>query len=271
MTSFSVSSALWITNEFDGKWVVREVSNRVDFVLDGRALSGLVEGTDIGSLDYQVTPFELTTFDARSVLAGEALFEEWIPDTSRIPLLVCPCGDLCCGALTVRLSRDNNSVEWSEWAWENHMDPALPLPSLPVCRFEPTIYDETLRDAERLVLANRDPRTRVRVRQPGPWWRNILRAPQERTDAGAMLGWLDAEAVRPALGEADDDYGDFLINMESAQTLLAGAASSNGEFTTHQRAEAIDALLAVDESPHRISLPRETLDAVRWHLERLQR
>jgi len=86
-----------------------------------------------------------------------------------------------------------------------------------------------------------------------------------------MLGWVHAEAVRPALGEADGDYGDFLINMKSAQTLLAGTASSNGKVAGHQRADAIDALIAVDESPHRISLPRETLDAVRWHLERLQR
>ena len=86
-----------------------------------------------------------------------------------------------------------------------------------------------------------------------------------------MLGWLHAEAVIPALGEANGGYADFLINMESAQTLLAGAASSNGELDGHQRAEAIDALIAVDQSPHRISLPRETLDAVRWHLERLQR
>jgi hypothetical protein len=161
---------------------------------------------------------------------------------------VCPCGDLLCGALTVRLSRDINGVEWSEWAWDNYMEAAQPLPSLPVCRFEPTTYEETLRDAERLALANRDPmtRVRVRVRQPGPWWRNILRIPQERTDAGAMLGWLHTEAAIPALGEADDDYADFQINMESAQTLLADTASSNGELDGHQRAEALDALLAVD-------------------------
>lgn len=271
MTSFSVSTAPSIANEYDGKWVVREVSNRVDFVLDGRGLSGLVEVTEIGGLDYQVTPFEFVTVDARSVMAGEAPFEEWIPDTSRIPLLVCPCGDLCCGALTVRLTRDTSGVEWSEWAWEDYFEPAQPLPSLPVCRFEPTTYDETLRDAERLALANRDPMTRVRVRPPGPLWRNIFRITQERTDAGAMLGWLHAEAVIRALGEAHGGYADFLINMDSAQTLLAGAASSNGELDGHQRAEAIDALLAVDQSPHRISLPRETLDAVRWHLERLQR
>jgi hypothetical protein len=51
VTSFSVSTALSIANEYDGKWVVREVSNRVDFVLDGRGLSGLVEATDLGGLD----------------------------------------------------------------------------------------------------------------------------------------------------------------------------------------------------------------------------
>jgi hypothetical protein len=83
VTSLSVSTALSIHNGMDGRWVVREVSNRVDFVLDGRGLSGLVEATEIGGLDYQVTPFELITIDARSVMAGEAPFEEWIPDTSQ--------------------------------------------------------------------------------------------------------------------------------------------------------------------------------------------
>lgn len=271
MTSFSVSTALSIANEHDGKWVVREVSNRVDFVLDGFSLSDLVEATEIGGLDYQVTPFELTYIDARSVMAGEAPFQEWIPDTSRIPLLVCPCGDLCCGALTVRLSRDTTGVEWSEWAWEDYMDSAEPLPSLPVCHFEPTTYAETLRDAERLALANRDPMTRVRVRQPGPWWRNSLRIPQERNDIGARLGWLHTEALIPTVDEADGDYADFLDNLDSAQTLLAGASGRNRRLDGHQRAAAIDALIAVDRSPHRISLPWETLDAVRWHLERLQR
>lgn len=77
MTSFSVSTAPSIANEYDGKWVVREVSNRVDFVLDGRDLSGLVEATEIGGLDYQVTPFEFVTLNARSAMAAEAPFEEW--------------------------------------------------------------------------------------------------------------------------------------------------------------------------------------------------
>ena len=75
----------------------------------------------------------------------------------------------------------------------------------------------------------------------------------------------------PTVDEADGDYADFLNNLDSAQTLLAGAAGRNRRLYGHQRAEAIDALIAVDHSPHRISLPRETLDAVRWHLERLQR
>ena len=272
MTTLSVSTAPWIFSGHDGKWSFREVSNRVEFVVDGRGLSELVEATDIGRLDTEVSVFELGTVDARAVMAGETPVEDWIPDAERIPLLMCPCADLLCGALTVKLARRTDHVEWSDWAWENHTEPPVPLPSLPVCRFEASAYEAALREAERLALTNRDPVTRVRVRHPGPWWRNIRRIPQERTDADAMLGWLEAEAeaVAPALGEADGDYRDFLINLDRAQTLLVGAASSKRELEGHDRAEAVDALSTVDASPHRISLPGETLDAVRWYLGRLQ-
>ena len=51
-------------------------------------------------------------------------------------------------------------------------------------------------------------------------------------------------------------------------SLLAGAASSRAELSGPDRAEAVAALTAVVDSPHRISLPPQTLEAARWHLRR---
>lgn len=270
MTSLSVTTAPVIANEADGKWEVREVSRRVEFVLDGRTLSSLLAESGIDSLKYRVTPFEADSLDPVAVLSGRTPYEEWMPDADRVPLLVCSCGDLNCGALTVRLSRHDDDVEWSEWAWENYYEEPTVLSTLPTYRFDAGEYDQAQHTAERLALANRKPVTRMQVRTPGPWWRNIVRHPSERTDARAMLGWLNAEAITPTLADATGDYADFLISLDWAQTLLAGEASSKGPMSDELRAEAVKALTEVSDSRHRDSLPHETLRAVRWHLERLR-
>lgn len=269
MTSLSVSTAPVIANESDGKWWAREVRQRVEFVLDGRTLSDLLEQGGFEGVEYMVTPFETVALDPVAVLAGQTPYEDWIPDTSRVPLLVCPCGDLYCGAVTVRMSRHHDKVEWSDWSWENYDEPLAPL-SLATCRVDANAYADALQEAEGLALANRNSVTRMRVRAPGPWWRNIVRDPSERTDPQTMLAWLNAEAVKPALGDAEGDYAAFLIDLDWAQTLLAGEASSKEGMNDELRSEAVSALRGVSVSPHRICLPPETLQAVRWHLSRLQ-
>lgn len=270
MSSLTVATTPVIANRSDGRWVIREVSNRVEFLLDGRRLSDFLEETELGRLDHQVTPFEFPAPDAQAVLSGRTPFDPSLHDASRVPLLVCPCGDLLCGALTVRLGEDAGATRWSDWAWEDQYAPALPLASLPVIRFDPAMYEQALRDAAAVSAANREPVTRMRVRVPGPWWRNALRAPQERTDEAAMLGWLRAEAVTPSPSEADSDYVDFLVSLDTAQALLDGASSSRRALDGDHRLAAVEALRAVEASEHRISLPPETLAAVRWFLPRLQ-
>lgn len=191
-------------------------------------------------------------------------------DADRVPLLVCSCGDLCCGALTVMLSRHDDDIEWSQWTWQNYDEDPIVLSTLPTCRVDAGEYDQALHTVDRMALATRKAVTRMRVRTPGPLWRNIVRHPSDRTDTRAMLGWLNAEAVTPTLAEATGDYADFLINLDGAQTLLAGEASSKGPMSDELRAEAVRALAEVSDSPHRISLPHETLRAIQWHIERLR-
>ncbi|NYG05570.1 hypothetical protein BJ986_000057 [Phycicoccus badiiscoriae] len=270
MTSLTLSTAPTIANAVDGKWVVREVAKRVEFVLNGKALGDLVAITEIGPLDYQVTPFEHLHVDGAAVLAGEASFDSDAQDPSRVPLLVCSCGDLMCGALTVRVSRDDHAVAWTDWAWEDQYRPPLMLDSLTSAVFDADDYDRVIQEAVTLAAANVEPDTVMRVRAPGPWWRNIRRVAQERTDEQAMLGWLMAQAVAPKIGEAHGSYHDFLVSLDAAQDLIAGAASSKRSRDDRHRRAALQALLVVEDSEHRNSLPPETLNAVRWYLERLQ-
>ena len=118
VTSLLVTTAPTVANRVDGPWVLRDVGKRIEFVLDGQRLGDLVADTEIGPLEYEVTPFEDLTVDGPAVLWGKELFDADAQDPSRVPLLLCSCGDLMCGALTMRVSRDDDKVSWSDWAWE---------------------------------------------------------------------------------------------------------------------------------------------------------
>jgi hypothetical protein len=53
VASLSISTALiTVCDSVDGTWVVRTVSDRVEFVLDGSGVSNLVASTDAGSCSY---------------------------------------------------------------------------------------------------------------------------------------------------------------------------------------------------------------------------
>ena len=87
MSSLTVATTPVIANRSDGRWVIREVSNRVEFLLDGRRLSDFLEETELGRLDHQVTPFEFPAPDAQAVLSGRTPFDPSLHDASRVPLL----------------------------------------------------------------------------------------------------------------------------------------------------------------------------------------
>lgn len=152
---------------------------------------------------------------------------------------------------------------------ENQQEPALRLDSLPPARFHAAAYEHALRGADQVAASNREPATRMRVRVPGPRWRNIRRAAQERR-RGAVIGWLIAEAVVPSIGEAEGSYFVFPVSLDTAQDLLAGAASSQRRMNDQDRQDTIQALRVVETSePSQVPASR-TLDAVRCYLERLE-
>ena len=258
MNSLSVTTApaAWETRE--GKWITREVRHRVEFVLDGVGLAEVLAPVAAGLSD-DVTPFELDIVNAPALLRGEIPLYEEIPSAERVPVLVCACGDRECGELTVKLTMGDEDVTWSDWAVEDYHTPIRWLPKIPEFRFPAGDYAGALLAAESISEANREPVTRMRVRVPGPWWRNIVRDPEEREDPLARLGWLRVDPVEPALEEAEGEFWDFLVHLMGAQSALAG-----GDLGEEDRPEAIGDLQAVLDSPHRVSLPSATLDAVEW-------
>jgi hypothetical protein len=45
-------------------------------------------------------------------------------DSGRVPVLVCEeCGDIVCGAITVRILRESDRIIWTDWFYENGYEP----------------------------------------------------------------------------------------------------------------------------------------------------
>ncbi|BBO11143.1 hypothetical protein BwSF12_33100 [Bradyrhizobium ottawaense] len=60
---------------------------------------------------------------------------------NRAVLFECPeCGDFACGAITVFVSRDGNSVRWSDFAYENGFEPQTPRTGLGPFAFDWAAY-----------------------------------------------------------------------------------------------------------------------------------
>ena len=60
---------------------------------------------------------------------------------------VCPeCGDLGCGALTLRITMTPSLVKWTHWGYENNYDEEfVAVEDLPEATFDRAQYEETLR------------------------------------------------------------------------------------------------------------------------------
>lgn len=258
-----------VGNVNDGVWSVREVYERVEFFIDDTGLGELITARGLGLVEDQVSPFDVSPEQARAALVGDAAFEDWLDDAVQVPLLLmCPCGDLQCGALTVRLSRSDDAVQWTDWAWEDFHAYTESV-ALPTMTFALGEYLGAVEDAAQLGAGGLTLLTRVKVRRPGPWWRNVRRLPEARTDQRTMLGWLEAQAVNPNKAEADGDYFEFLSALDHAQSLIAGVGEQVGKLSAAHRADAWRGLDGVMASRHRRSLPADTFRAAQWFLARL--
>lgn len=59
----------------------------------------------------------------------------------RAVLFGCPeCSDLACGAITVLVSRDEDSVKWSDFAHENGFEPETPMTGIGPVAFDWAAY-----------------------------------------------------------------------------------------------------------------------------------
>jgi len=117
-----------------------------DFVVNGVSLFAATQAGECDMCGSLSDP-QLEREIARRVNGGTAaMLTSDVPvGGHRVALFVCPeCGDFACGAITVRVSRTERGVEWSDFAYENGSDPASRLDLGPF-EFEWAIYLDEIR------------------------------------------------------------------------------------------------------------------------------
>lgn len=103
----------------------RHETEYLDFEIDGRSLADLLGGTGglIGCLGWGSAECEVRSIE-RLLLHSPCDLP-----SGRVPLYVCgECGDLACGAVTVRIERVGDAFAWSDFTAESTQSADPPLP-----------------------------------------------------------------------------------------------------------------------------------------------
>ncbi|MBT9254450.1 hypothetical protein KMZ32_01920 [Phycicoccus sp. MAQZ13P-2] len=255
-----------------GRWFERTFGQRVEFVLDGRGVSDQFAETDLGRSTRHSSYESLFEAHERAVevLTGAVPAEDWLEDPTRVPVLMCPCGDLECGALTVALEVGDRHVTWRRWAWENGHEPLLPVPELPEVEIGREAYEQVLRDAAGLAADQRSQQVRVRVATPGPWWRYLSRSAEQATDERTLRAWLDVHAT----GISPDQVGVARLVADVGELhAVLSAARTAATLPAGELARARSLVRALLASADLSMLPEPVLRAVHTlseHLNRVQ-
>ena len=100
VSTLASRASTWTRDSGDGVYETRTVEACLDYVLDGRSVRELVQQWDAELPESLLTVFDLSGGDqAVRVMSGMEPFDDWVEDLTRIPVLLCPCGDLLCGAV----------------------------------------------------------------------------------------------------------------------------------------------------------------------------
>ena len=118
----------------------------LDWTIDGVALRELVPTQEQTPLFLDDDRWRESAVETLSRLLGS------LPghfDDGRVALLMCPlCGDLGCGAYSVEVVRDDESVEWRAFGWQVDYEPYDPDQDFRFreARFDRTAYETLLGD-----------------------------------------------------------------------------------------------------------------------------
>jgi len=88
-----------------------------DFIIDGTSLKSLLNISDVDL----ISPFGWGSKELENESIAEFRLKKISElNSGRIMIYICPeCGDISCGAITVRIIKDDNKIIWTDFASEN--------------------------------------------------------------------------------------------------------------------------------------------------------
>lgn len=102
----------------------------LEIEVDGKPLGHHFAGR-LGARPSEVSPLGWSSAPAAHRAETVAQFMSEKPsalESGRVPVLVCEaCGDVGCGAITVRIVREADHIRWTDWLYENGYEPGRPL------------------------------------------------------------------------------------------------------------------------------------------------
>ena len=131
----------------DGNITRHPESHFLDLVVDGQSLRTTTATPGPELVTELNRPWLHVVPEAVDRLLGRRPSEDL--DTGRVPLLLCHVdGDLVCGALTAALRVGDTEVTWSDFRWEDLINPPRPVEQLdqPIT-FDRGQYESAFADA----------------------------------------------------------------------------------------------------------------------------
>jgi hypothetical protein len=115
-----------------------------DVVVDSQSLYAVVRSEGLDFISAILLDYPHIARPAVSRLLGD---EPPDAPAGRVALYICPeCGDLGCGAVTVKINRSDDKVEWSAWGYQNNYeDDITPLRGFADVTFRRQDYERVLR------------------------------------------------------------------------------------------------------------------------------
>jgi hypothetical protein len=123
----------------------------VDYFIEGNSL--LKTLTDVTGGHGDLMGSIVRGYPKQNAEAARRLLVIDAPDTEsgRVLLYICPeCGDVGCGAYTVRVEKHSDKYVWKDFAYENGYEEARPLESIGPFSFDGENYEQVIQSASSL-------------------------------------------------------------------------------------------------------------------------